>query len=79
MFASSGRSVYTYIILKFLQELAGVGQHPGSVKPGSEGDGDTGSTILGIAHRVVSNLVGPDRRNSEKSLKTSILGKPSSS
>ncbi|XP_056263301.1 adhesion G protein-coupled receptor E2-like isoform X2 [Pseudoliparis swirei] len=54
-------------------ELAGVGQHPGSVKPGSEGDGDTGSTILGIAHRVVSNLVGPDRRNSEKSLKTSIL------
>lgn len=59
----------------FLQEVSGVGPHAGSIGVSSEGDGETGSVILGISDRLVSALVQPGQNQSKKTVKSSTVGK----
>lgn len=59
----------------FLQEVAGVGPQARSIKVSSEGDGDTGSVILGISGRLVSAIVQPGQNKTKKTVKSPILGK----
>lgn len=62
-------------IYLFLQEVAGVGPQARSIKVSSEGDGDTGSVILGISGRLVSAIVQPGQNQTKKTVKSPILGK----
>uniref|UniRef100_A0A672YII6 Adhesion G protein-coupled receptor E8 n=1 Tax=Sphaeramia orbicularis TaxID=375764 RepID=A0A672YII6_9TELE len=50
-----------------------------SIKVSSEGDGDTGSAVLGISDRLVSAMVEPGQNHQTKNLKSSTVGKRCSS
>ncbi|KAE8283076.1 putative adhesion G protein-coupled receptor E4P [Larimichthys crocea] len=54
-------------------EVAGVGPQARSIKVSSEGDGDTGSVILGISGRLVSAIVQPGQNKTKKTVKSPIL------
>ncbi|XP_029998091.1 adhesion G protein-coupled receptor E3-like [Sphaeramia orbicularis] len=54
-------------------EVSGVGPHARSIKVSSEGDGDTGSAILGISDRLVSAMVEPGQNHRTKNLKSSTV------
>ncbi|XP_029998092.1 adhesion G protein-coupled receptor E2-like [Sphaeramia orbicularis] len=54
-------------------EVSGVGPRARSIKVSSEGDGDTGSAILGISDRLVSAMVEPGQNHRTKNLKSSTV------
>ncbi|XP_071330052.1 adhesion G protein-coupled receptor E1-like isoform X2 [Trachinotus anak] len=54
-------------------EVSGVGQQAKSIKVSSEGDGDTGSVILGISDRLVSAMVAPTENQTKKAVQTSTV------
>uniref|UniRef100_A0A672YIJ3 Adhesion G protein-coupled receptor E8 n=1 Tax=Sphaeramia orbicularis TaxID=375764 RepID=A0A672YIJ3_9TELE len=55
--------------------LSGVGPRARSRKVGSEGDGETGSVILGISDRLVSAMVEPGQNQTRTSVRSSTVGK----
>lgn len=70
--------IYIYLLFtrpKILQEVSGVGPR---AKPGqlsSDGDGETGSLILGISERLVSAMVPSSENQTEKTMQTPTVGK----
>lgn len=60
--------------LKFLQEVSGVGPMARSIRVSSDGDGETGSVILGISDRLVAAMVSPTQNKTRKTVKTSTVG-----
>ncbi|XP_076608343.1 adhesion G protein-coupled receptor E3-like [Chaetodon auriga] len=55
-------------------EVSGVGPQARSIRVSSEGDGETGSVILGISDRLVSAMVPATHNQTKKAVQTSILG-----
>ncbi|XP_029998094.1 adhesion G protein-coupled receptor E2-like, partial [Sphaeramia orbicularis] len=54
-------------------EVSGVGPRARSRKVGSEGDGETGSVILGISDRLVSAMVEPGQNQTRTSVRSSTV------
>ncbi|XP_044036388.1 adhesion G protein-coupled receptor E1-like [Siniperca chuatsi] len=54
-------------------EVSGAGPHSRSVRVSSEGDGETGSVILGISDRLVSAIVQPSRNQTRRNVTSSIV------
>nr|XP_019958378.1 PREDICTED: adhesion G protein-coupled receptor E1-like [Paralichthys olivaceus] len=54
-------------------EVSGVGQRARSFTVSSEGDGETGSMILGISDRLVTGMVIPGQNQSKTTVRSSTL------
>ncbi|XP_068575185.1 fibrillin-1-like [Cebidichthys violaceus] len=54
-------------------EVSGVGPRSRSNKVSSEGDGETGSVILGISDRLVSAIVQPGQNQTKRAVRTSTV------
>ncbi|XP_029292886.1 adhesion G protein-coupled receptor E1-like [Cottoperca gobio] len=54
-------------------EVSGVGPRARSIRVGSEGDGDTGSVILGISDHLVSSMVQPNQNQTRTTVETSTV------
>ncbi|XP_051244903.1 adhesion G protein-coupled receptor E1-like [Dicentrarchus labrax] len=54
-------------------EVSGVGQLGRSTKVSSEGDGETGSVILGISDLLVNAMVPPTQNQTKKAIQTSTV------
>lgn len=67
------------LIKYFLQEVSGVGPQAKSARVSSEGDGETGSVILGISDRLVSAMVQPGQNQTKRTVTSSTVGKRCSS
>lgn len=63
----------------FSQEVSGVGPRVRSSRVSSEGDGETGSVILGITDLLVSTIVPRTQNKTSKAMQTPTVGKRSSS
>lgn len=57
------------------QEVSGVGPRVQSSKVSSEGDGETGSVILGISDRLVSAMVQSGQNQTKTTVKSPTVGK----
>lgn len=55
--------------------MSGVGPRAKSVRVSSEGDGETGSVILGISDLLVSAMVQPGQNQTKTTVKSSTVGK----
>ncbi|XP_051244900.1 adhesion G protein-coupled receptor E1-like [Dicentrarchus labrax] len=51
-------------------EVSGVGPRARSIRVSSEGDGETGSVILGISDRLVSAMVQPGQNQTKRTVKS---------
>ncbi|XP_062295290.1 adhesion G protein-coupled receptor E1-like [Scomber scombrus] len=54
-------------------EVSGVGPVARSIRVSSEGDGETGSVILGISDRLVAAMVSPTQNQTRKAVQTSTV------
>lgn len=59
--------------------MSGVGPQARTITVSSEGDGETGSVILGISDLLVSAMVQPGQNQSKINVKSSTVGKRCSS
>ncbi|CAK6979234.1 uncharacterized protein LOC128379245 [Scomber scombrus] len=55
------------------EEVSGVGPVARSIRVSSEGDGETGSVILGISDRLVAAMVSPTQNQTRKAVQTSTV------